>query len=120
MIRRARLLSVLAVLAMGAVGVLSSTQTWLVVALESGAQQELAVTGAAAVPVLAPLSLAALALGAAISIVGFVLRCVFGALTLAIGGTIGFLSAQAVFATPQPASSSTSISRTARSRAGTR
>ena len=42
--------------------------------------------GAAALPVLAPLSLAVLALGGALSIVGLVLRYVFGALTVADRG----------------------------------
>ncbi|GAA5027546.1 Trp biosynthesis-associated membrane protein [Microbacterium fluvii] len=82
---RARLLSVLVMLATGAVGVISSTQTWLTVVLDDGAQHELAVSGAAALPVLAPLSLAVLALGGALSIVGRVLRYVFGALAVVIG-----------------------------------
>jgi ABC-type multidrug transport system fused ATPase/permease subunit len=62
-IRRARLISVMAALVVGAMGVISSTQTWLVAVLDDGAGHELAVTGAAAVPVLTPLSLAVLALG---------------------------------------------------------
>ncbi|MET0830592.1 MAG: Trp biosynthesis-associated membrane protein [Microbacterium sp.] len=112
MIRRARLLCVLAALAVGAIGVISSTQTWLIVMLDDGAQQELAVTGAAAVPVLAPLSLAVLALGGALSIVGLVLRYVFGALTVAIAATVGFLSAQVAFTTPVSAVASTVTSAT--------
>ncbi|MFH5905902.1 hypothetical protein ACHM19_15340, partial [Clostridium perfringens] len=43
----------------GALGVISSTQTWIDVTLADGAQQTLAVPGADAVPVLTPLSLAA-------------------------------------------------------------
>ncbi|WP_254773805.1 Trp biosynthesis-associated membrane protein [Microbacterium sp. cf046] len=107
MIRRARLLSVVAVLAVGATGIISSTQTWLVATLDDGAGHELAVSGAAAVPVLAPLSLAVLALGAALSIVGLVLRYVFGVLTVAIAATLGFLSAQVAITTPVSAVAST-------------
>ncbi len=107
MTRRSRLLAVLTTLAGGAVGVISSTQTWLVVTLDDGGRHELAVPGAAAVPVLAPLSLAVLALGAALSIVGLVLRYVFGVLTVAIAATLGFLSAQVAYATPVAAVAST-------------
>ena len=107
MIRRARLLAVVATLAAGAVGVVSSTQTWLVVTLEGGGRPELVVPGAAAVPVLAPLSLAVLALGAALSIAGPVLRFVFGVLTVAIAAVLGFLSAQVAVATPVTAVAST-------------
>jgi uncharacterized membrane protein (TIGR02234 family) len=107
MMRRARLLAVLVTLAAGAVGVISSTQTWLVATLDDGAQHTLAVSGAAAVPVLAPLSLAVLALGAALSIVGLLLRFVFGALTVATAGVLGFLSAQVAFGAPVTAVAST-------------
>ena len=105
MIRRARLIAVVTALAVGAVGVISSTQTWLVATLDDGAQHTLAVAGAAAVPVLTPLSLAVLALGAALSIVGVVLRYVFGALTVLIGALLSLLSAQV--ALPPPASTVT-------------
>jgi len=54
------------------------------------------VPGAAAIPVLAPLSLAVLALGGALSIAGLVLRYVFGALTLGIAGILGVLTLQVV------------------------
>ncbi len=87
--------------------VISSTQTWLVAVLDDGAPHELTVTGAAAVPVLAPLSLAVLALGGALSIVGLVLRYAFGALTVAIAGLIGFLSGQVAFTAPVSAVAST-------------
>jgi uncharacterized membrane protein (TIGR02234 family) len=106
-IRRARLTAVLAALAVGATGVISSTQTWLVVTLDDGGRTELAVSGAAAVPVLAPLSLAVLALGAALSIVGLTLRYVFGVLTVGIAAALGFLSAQVAFTPPVSAVAST-------------
>ncbi|MCR2785706.1 MULTISPECIES: Trp biosynthesis-associated membrane protein [unclassified Microbacterium] len=88
MTRRARLVAVLAVLVAGGVCVISSTQTWLDVTLTGGAEQALAVSGTAALPVLAPLGLAALALGLALTIVGRVLRYVFGTLAVAIGATL--------------------------------
>jgi len=87
--RRARSMSVLGMLIAGVVGVISSTQTWLAVLLADGAQQTLDVSGASALPVLTPLSLAALALGAALTIVGRVLRYVFGLLGLAIAAITG-------------------------------
>ncbi len=106
-IRRARVLSVLTALGVGAISLISSTQTWLVAVLDDGGQHELAVTGAAAVPVLAPLSLAVLALGGALSIVGPILRYVFGALTMAIAAVLGLLSAQVAFWSPVSATAST-------------
>ncbi|WP_460773886.1 Trp biosynthesis-associated membrane protein [Microbacterium sp. GXF7504] len=90
MIRRARLLSVLGVLAPGALMLIGSTQTWIHVALRSASASDLTVAGADAVTVLAPLSLAVLALGLALSIVGTVLRYVFGALSVAAG--VGILA----------------------------
>lgn len=105
--RRARSMSVLAMLLAGAIGVISSTQTWIDVTLDDGAQQTLAVPGAEALPVLTPLSLAALALGAALSIVGPVLRYVFGALGLAIVALVGFGTVQMLVATPVSATAAT-------------
>ena len=105
--RRARLLAVVAILACGAIGTLSSTQTWLVVVLDDGAAHTLSVPGASAVPVLAPLSLAVLALGGALSIVGPVLRYLFGALTLAIAALLTWLTVPVAFAPPTSAVSST-------------
>lgn len=98
--RRARLLAVVVTVACGAIGVISSTQTWLTAVLDDGAEHALEVPGASAIPVLAPLSLAVLALGAALSIVGLVLRYVFGALSVLIGLVLAWLSAQVAFARP--------------------
>ncbi len=98
--RRARSTAVLAMLAAGAIGVIASTQTWIDVTLDDGAQQTIAVSGADALPVLTPLSLAALALGAALSIVGPVLRYLFGVLGILIAGLVGAGTAQLLFATP--------------------
>ncbi len=100
MIARARLVSVLALLLAGAVQLLSSTQSWIMVTLADGAAEELAVSGADAVALLAPLSLTLLALGAALSIVGRITGVVFGVLGLAIGVGLSILTAVVVFATP--------------------
>lgn len=88
MIARARLISVILTLACGGLGVLASTQTWFTVDLTGAAAHSLTVPGSTAVPVLAPLSLAALALGAALSIAGTVLRYIFGAIEVAIGALL--------------------------------
>ena len=100
MIRRARSIGVLATLAGGAVGVMSSTQTWIHVVLADATASDVAVPGATAIPVLVPLSLAVLALGAALSIVGRVLRVVFGVLTVAIGVLLAVLSIPVVAGPP--------------------
>lgn len=100
MIRRARLISVVAILLGGALGLISSTQTWVHVALADGGAADLTVAGAAAVPVLAPLSLAVLALGLALSIVGTVLRYAFGAISVLAGGALVWLSAAVILGPP--------------------
>lgn len=85
--RRARLSAVLAFLLAGGVGIISSTQTWITVR-RTDAAEPLLVTGADAMPLLAPLSLAILALGAALSIAGLVPRYVFAALGAAGAGVL--------------------------------
>lgn len=105
--RRARSIAVLGTLLAGAVGVIASTQTWIDVTLDDGAQQTLAVPGADALPVLTPLSLAALALGAALSIVGPVLRYVFGALGVLIAALVGIGAVQLMVGRPVAAAAST-------------
>lgn len=90
MIARARMLSVLAIILGGAIAIISSTQTWLEVTVSAGATEPLPVPGASALSLLAPLSLAALALGLALTVVGRALRFVFGALAAVIGGTLLF------------------------------
>ncbi|MHC2999941.1 peptidase [Microbacterium sp. HJ5] len=104
---RARLLAVAGLLLCGAIGVISSTQTWLTVVLDDSAGRTLDVAGASAIPVLAPLSLAVLALGGALSIVGLVLRYLFGGLTVVIAALLGWLTAQVAFARPTSAVAST-------------
>jgi len=83
--RRARSMSVLGFLLAGGIGIISSTQTWLTVQ-HADAGEPLLVAGADAVALLAPLSLALLALGAALAIVGVVLRYVFA--VLGIGAAV--------------------------------
>ncbi len=80
--RRGRSLAVSGFLLAGAVGVISSTQTWLTVE-RADAGEAILVPGASALPLLAPLSLAVLALGIAVAIVGPVVRLIFGVLGLA-------------------------------------
>lgn len=96
MLRRARLLAVLGFLVAGGIGIISSTQTWVTVH-RTDTDQPLLVAGADALALLAPLSLAVLALGAALSIAGRVLRYVFAVLGAAgaivqIIGTIRMIS----------------------------
>ncbi|MDL9979798.1 Trp biosynthesis-associated membrane protein [Microbacterium candidum] len=98
--RRAKLTSIVLMLIAGATGVISSTQTWLEVTISGVSAHSLPVPGASAVQVLAPLCLAVLALGLALSIVGRVLRYVFGALALVIALVLGWLTAQIVFTMP--------------------
>ena len=88
MIRRARMFGVLGFVLTGAIGIVASTQTWLVVERSDGAEP-LLIAGADAFTLLTPLSLAVMALGAALSIAGRVLRYVFGA--LAAGAAIVLL-----------------------------
>jgi hypothetical protein len=83
--RRGRTTAILAILAAGALLLIASTQTWVSVSLRESPDAALQVAGAAAVPVLAPLALASLAVGGALSIAGRVLGTIFGALALALG-----------------------------------
>lgn len=105
MIRRARLIVILTILIGGAVGLIGSTQTWLDLTLSDGAQGTVVVAGGQALPALAPLTLAALALGLALSIVGPVLRYVFGLLAVLLGAGIGFAAGRVVLLVPADAMS---------------
>ena len=87
------------ILLCGALGLISSTQTWFDVVLVAGGDA-LAVPGAQAVPVLAPLCLAVLALGAALTIVGRVLRYILGALTVLAGAALLWLTAPVAVQAP--------------------
>lgn len=88
MTRRSRTIAVLAAVIGGGLAVIGSTQPWLEATLRDGANAVLPVPGTDALPLVTPLGLAALALGLALSIVGTVLRYIFGALGVLIGGAL--------------------------------
>ena len=85
MMKRARLLSVLSILAGGLFGLIASTQTWLDATINDGAAEAIHVPGADAIPLLAPLSLAAIAAAMTLSIAGVAFRYLIGALVVIIG-----------------------------------
>ncbi|QYG11020.1 Trp biosynthesis-associated membrane protein [Microbacterium sp. PAMC22086] len=97
--QRGRSLSVSGFLLAGAIGIISSTQTWLTVE-RADAGEAILVPGASALVLLAPLSLAVLALGAALSISGKVVRLVFGVLAGATALFLGWSTLQLMLAEP--------------------
>ncbi|WEF22635.1 Trp biosynthesis-associated membrane protein [Microbacterium maritypicum] len=97
--QRGRSLSVSGFLLAGAVGIISSTQTWLTVE-RADAGEAILVPGASALVLLAPLSLAVLALGAVLSISGKVVRLVFGVLAGATALFLGWSTLQLLLAEP--------------------
>ncbi|MGM1016311.1 MAG: Trp biosynthesis-associated membrane protein [Actinomycetota bacterium] len=96
---RGRVLSVLGLIAGGGVGIISSTQTWLTV-IRTDAGEPILVPGADALPLLAPLSLAVLALGAALAIVGPVLRHVLAVLALGAGAFLAWTTLELLLQRP--------------------
>lgn len=94
---RLRSLTVVALIAAGALGLIGSTQTWIVAVL---ADDALAVPGGTAVPVLQPLMLTVLALGLVLTLVGRVLRYVFGALAVVLGACVAVLVTPLLVAPP--------------------
>lgn len=98
-LRRGRSTAVVAFLLAGAIGIISSTQTWLSV-VRADAGEPILVPGADALALLAPLSLAVLALGAALALVGTTLRYVFAALALLAGALLTWWTAEIVFTAP--------------------
>lgn len=97
--RRGRSISVMGFLLSGAIGIISSTQTWITVA-RADAGEAILVPGASALPLLAPLSLAVLALGIALSIIGPILRLIFGVLSTATALLLGWMTLQVVLDPP--------------------
>lgn len=97
--QRGRALSVSGFLLAGAIGIISSTQTWLTVE-RADAGEAILVPGASAMVLLAPLSLAVLALGAALSISGKVVRLIFGVLAAATALFLGWSTLQLLIAEP--------------------
>ena len=104
--RRGRAIGVSGFLLGGAIGIISSTQTWLTVQ-RADAGADIFVPGASALPLLAPLSLAVLALGAALSITGPVLRLVFGLLAGAVAVFMGWSALHLQLESPLSAVAST-------------
>lgn len=100
--RRGRSLSVSGFLLAGAIGIISSTQTWLTVE-RADAGEAILVPGASASVLLAPLSLAVLALGAALAISGPVFRLVFGVLAGACAVFLGWTTVQLLISVPESA-----------------
>lgn len=97
--RRGRSITLLGFLLAGAIGIISSTQTWLTVdRADAGAQ--ILVPGASALVLLAPLSLAVLALGAALSIAGRPLRVIFAVLAAAAALFLGWSTLQILISVP--------------------
>jgi len=97
--KRGRSLSVSGFLLAGAIGIISSTQTWLTVE-RADAGEAILVPGASALVLLAPLSLAVLALGAALSIAGKAVRLVFAVLAAATALFLGWSTLQLLIAEP--------------------
>ena len=97
--QRGRSLSVSGFLLAGAIGIISSTQTWLTVE-RADAAEAILVPGASALVLLAPLSLAVLALGAALAIAGKAVRVVFGVLAAATALFLGWSTLQLLLTEP--------------------
>jgi len=97
--RRGRSLAVSGFLLAGALGIISSTQTWFMVE-RADAGEAILVPGASAMVLLAPLSLAVLALGAALSIAGRTVRLVFGVLAAVAAVFLGWSTLQLLIAEP--------------------
>jgi uncharacterized membrane protein (TIGR02234 family) len=88
--RRAKYLTLLAVVVGSLLALLASTQTWFTVHLTDVADHTatLAVAGSAAAPALTALSLAGLALTAALAIAGPVFRIILALLGLLLGASV--------------------------------
>lgn len=97
--QRGRSLSAVGMLLAGGIGIISSTQTWLTVT-RADAAEPILVPGADAMALLAPLSLAVLAIGAALTLVGTVLRYVFAGIALLAGVLLTWWTAEILFTTP--------------------
>lgn len=104
--RRGRSIAVTGFLLSGAVGIISSTQTWLTVE-RADAGAVILVPGASALPLLAPLSLAVLALGLALTITGPVIRLVLGVLALGTSFLLGGMTIGLFVTEPLTAAAST-------------
>lgn len=115
--QRGRSLSVSGFLLAGAIGIISSTQTWFTVE-RADAGEDILVPGASALVLLAPLSLAVLALGAALSIAGRPVRLVFGVLAAAAAAFLGWSTLQLLLSEPFDAVAATVTETTGLAGAG--
>jgi uncharacterized membrane protein (TIGR02234 family) len=109
--RRLKSSTLLAIVAVSALILLAWTQSWFTVAL-SGAdtsKTSISVAGGVAAPALSALSLAGLALVAALAISGPALRMLFGVLELAIGA--GVVAASLVAIGSPVAASASAVTR---------
>lgn len=97
--QRGRSLSAVGLLLAGGIGIISSTQTWLTV-IRIDAAEPILIPGADAMALLTPLSLAVLAVGAALTLVGIALRYAFAGLALIAGILLTWWTAEILFATP--------------------
>lgn len=109
---RSKLLAVLALLLGGVVSIISTTQPWITLTLTEGSNEPLDVAGGDAIALLAPLSLAAMALGLALTIVGRGLRHVLGAIGVAIGVGLLVTAVPVMVAPPQSTYSNAVSDRT--------
>lgn len=107
---RLRLVAVLSGLGLGGLVLLAWTQPWFGVTLTTGLDLEVA--GDRAAPALSTFAFATLALSAALTIAGRMLRYVLGALQAALGGLVTVFAAQAL-ADPIGAAASTITEATA-------
>lgn len=108
--RRGRSLTVIGFLIAGGIGIISSTQTWLTVT-RSDAGEAILVPGAEALALLAPLSLAVLALGAALTLTGNIVRQIFAALGLFFGVLLTWWTAEILIELP-PSAVASSVTET--------
>ncbi|MEY9953424.1 Trp biosynthesis-associated membrane protein [Leifsonia sp. EB34] len=111
--RRVKYLTLLALLVGSGLGLLSATQTWFTIQVRDVADHAGTVTvaGSAAAPALTALSLAGLALTAALAIAGPAFRVVLAALGILLGVSIVY-SALAVLGDPLQAASAAITSAT--------
>ncbi|MGY1552409.1 Trp biosynthesis-associated membrane protein [Microbacterium sp. A588] len=101
-VKRGRSTAAIGFLLAGGIGIISSTQTWLTLQRSDGGEPIL-IPGADALALLAPLSLAVLALGAALAIAGVVLRYVFAVIALLAGGFLTWWTAEILIEAPEAA-----------------
>lgn len=105
--KRLKSVTLLAIVAVSALTLLAWTQTWFTIGLSGTdtATTSIAVAGSVAAPALSALSLAGLALVAALAISGRMLRMLFGVLELALGAGV-VLSSLVAIGSPVAASAS--------------